>query len=113
MALRIYADESVHVGIATGLIQRGVDAFSARQAGKLGLTDEEQLEYAIREQAVVFTHDADFLRLAYQYAQRGKDHWGIVYVPPQKLGVGQCIRRLVKYALAMEAEDMKNRVEFL
>ncbi len=30
----------MNVGIVEGLKRRGVDAFSARDAGKLGLTDE-------------------------------------------------------------------------
>lgn len=113
MQLRIYINESVHVAIAVGLQQRGVDAWSARDAGNLGLTDEEQLAYAIREHAAIFTHDADFLRIAHARAQQGQEHWGIIYVPEQKLSIGECIRRLAQYALIAEAEDMKNRVEFL
>jgi hypothetical protein len=41
--IRIYTDESVDVAIAQGLQRRGVEAFSARDRDKLGLTDEEQL----------------------------------------------------------------------
>jgi hypothetical protein len=77
-----------------------VDAWSARDTGNLGLSDEEQLEYAIREQAVIFTHDDDFLRLAHDWTQH-------------KHSIGECIRRLMDYALILEADDMKNRVEFL
>jgi len=46
--IRIYTDESVDIAIAEGLKRRGVDAFSARDAGKLGLADEEQLIFAER-----------------------------------------------------------------
>jgi len=35
--LRIYTNESVDVAIADGLKRRGVDAFSARDAGNLGV----------------------------------------------------------------------------
>ncbi len=42
-SLKIYADESVNVAVVEGLKRRGVDAFSARDLGKLGLTDNEQV----------------------------------------------------------------------
>lgn len=96
-----------------GLRQRGVDAGSARDANNLGLSDEEQLEYARRERAIIFTHDDDFLCLAHDWLQQGKEHEGIIYVHEQKLSVGECIRRLMGYALILNAEGMKNRVEFL
>jgi len=112
-AVRIYTDESVAVAVAAGLRLRHVDAWSARDTGNLGLSDEEQLEYACRERAIVFTHDADFLALAQQWTAQGKEHWGVIYVHEQKLGIGECIRRLVDYALFLDAEEMKNRIEFL
>jgi predicted nuclease of predicted toxin-antitoxin system len=65
-ALRIFTDESVPVAVAVGLRLRGVDAWSARDAGRLGASDRDQLEYACREQAAVFTHDDDFLSLAHE-----------------------------------------------
>jgi predicted nuclease of predicted toxin-antitoxin system len=62
--IKIYTDESVDVAIAEGLIRRGVEAFSARYSGNLGLVDEEQLSFAKKEKASLFTHDTDFLRIA-------------------------------------------------
>jgi hypothetical protein len=35
-----------------------------RETGNLGLTDEEQLVYACKQKAAIFTHDTDFLRIA-------------------------------------------------
>ena len=62
--IKIYADESVNIAIVEGLKRRGVNAFSAKDLGKLGLTDEEQLKVAIQNQAVIFTHDTDFIKIA-------------------------------------------------
>ena len=112
-ALRIYTDESVHMAIAAGLKRRRLDAWSAQDASNLSLTDEAQLEYASQEHAIIFTHDSDFLALAQEWLERGKEHWGVIYVQEQKLGIGECIRRLLDYALVLEAEEMKNRIEFL
>lgn len=113
MAVRIYTNESVHVGVAAGLKRRGVDAFSALDVGNLGLTDEAQLDYAVAEHASIFTHDADFLRLAQVWAEKQKTHWGIIYVHQDKLGVGDCIRRLKEIADVLELDDVKNHIEFL
>ena len=112
-ALRIYTNESVPLAVVAGLQQRGVEAWSARDAGNLGLTDEQQLQYACREKAAIFTHDDDFLRLAHQWIQQGKEHWGIIFVHERKLTMGECIRRLALYPQVAQAEDMKNRVDFL
>ena len=108
--IRIYTDESVNVVIAEGLKRRGVRAWSAKEAGNLGFTDKEQLEYAIREKAVIFTHDDDFLSMV---AKSDQEHYGVIYVHQQKLSVGECIRRLKGLAEMLSVEDVKNRVMFL
>ena len=69
--ISIYTDESVDIAIAEGLKRRGVNAFSARDKGNLGLTDEEQLIYAGKEKAAIFTHDTDFLRIAARWMKEG------------------------------------------
>jgi hypothetical protein len=111
--LRIYTNESVPVAAADGLRRRQVEAWSARDSGHLGWSDEEQLAYACREQAALFTHDQDFLRIAHRWASEGREHWGVIYASQQKLAIGDCVRRLIEYATILTAEDMQNRIEFL
>jgi predicted nuclease of predicted toxin-antitoxin system len=106
--LRIYVDESVNVAVTEGLKRRGVTAFSAKDLGKLGITDEEQLETAIQNKAAIFTHDADFLRIAVD-----KNHLGIIYVHKQKLSVGDCIKKLKVIAETTIPQEMQNRIIFL
>jgi len=66
------------------------------------------LETAIQEKAVIFTHDADFLRIASR-----EEHLGIVYVRQQKLSVGECVRKLKLIAETKELEETRNKVIFL
>jgi uncharacterized protein (DUF433 family)/predicted nuclease of predicted toxin-antitoxin system len=106
--IRIYADESVNVVIVESLKRRGVDVFSARDLGKLGLTDEEQLETAIQNKAVIFTHDADFIKIALS-----RTHLGIIYVHQQKMTIGECIKRLKTIAETTTPEEMQNNIIFL
>ncbi|RMH95513.1 MAG: hypothetical protein D6681_12950 [Calditrichaeota bacterium] len=111
--LKIYADENVNPAIVNGLRRRGVEAMAAVEVGNLGLSDEQQLQYAVKEKAVLFTHDVDLLVIAKRWTHEGKEHWGVIYVHQDQLSIGQCIYRLKEYADILDAEDMKNRVEFL
>ncbi|MEM2107916.1 MAG: DUF5615 family PIN-like protein [Candidatus Bathyarchaeia archaeon] len=104
----MYADESVNIAVVEGLKRRGVHAFSAKDIGKLGLTDEEQLQTAIENKAVIFTHDADFIKIALN-----KNHLGIIYVHQQKTTVGECIRKLKTIVETKTAEEMENQIIFL
>ena len=88
--------------------RRGVEAFSAKDTGKLGLTDEQQIEVATKNQAIIFTHDVDFLRIALH-----KQHLGIIYVHQQKLSVGECIRQLKAMVETKSPEEMRNQIIFL
>jgi predicted nuclease of predicted toxin-antitoxin system len=90
------------------LKRRGVDAFSAKELSKLGLTDEEQIEVATKKQAVIFTHDIDFLRIAIH-----KQHLGIIYVHQQKLNVGECLNRLKVIVETKSSKEMRNQIIFL
>jgi predicted nuclease of predicted toxin-antitoxin system len=111
--IRIYSDESVDVAIAQGLQRRGVEAFSARDREKLGLTDEEQLIFASQEQAAIFTHDTDFLRIAAGWGEEGRTHKGVIYCHIATYGIGECIRNLKILATVLTSEDMINHIEFL
>ncbi|MGB8217967.1 MAG: DUF5615 family PIN-like protein [Candidatus Methanoperedens sp.] len=108
--IRIYADENVNVAIVEGLKRRGVEVWSAIDKGNLGLSDEEQLSYALEEKATIFTHDDDFLSMA---EESGIEHCGIIYVHQQRLSVGECIRRLKAIVETMSPEDLHNRIIFL
>lgn len=106
--LRFYADEHVPQAVANGLRQRGVEVLTVAEADLLGASDEEHLAFARQEGRVLYTQDADFLRLHASGAQ----HAGIVYAP-QQTSVGDAIRGLLLVAEMLGADDMKGHVEFL
>ena len=111
--MRLYTNESVPVAIAEGLKRRGVDVYTARDAGNLGLSDEAQLAFAHSQGAVIFTHDDDFLKIAHNWRVAAHDHSGIIYVHQQRFGVGEIIRRLKLLDELLTQADMVNHVEFL
>lgn len=108
--IKIYTNESVNVFIVSGLSWHGIEAFSARDVGNLGLTDEEQLRYAAKENAVIFTHDDDFLRIS---MNSKISHCGIIFVHQQKYTLGECIRRLKAVCELRRAEELKEQIIFL
>ena len=99
--------------IIEALKKRGIEAWSARDVGNLGLKDEEQLEYACREKACLFITDDDFLRIAQKWSYQGKEHQGIIYVHPLKLSIGECVNNIELLANVLEIHEMKNHIEYL
>ena len=102
-----YTNESVSVAVSEGLKRRGVKAISARDVGNLGLSDEEQLAHASKNNLVIVTHD-DFLSMAMEF-----EHSGIAYVHQEKYKVGDLIRKLKLLWETTQSENMINHVEFL
>ena len=82
--------------------------WAAREVGNAGISDEEHLEYAAKEQPILFTHDPDLIAIAQRWMGQGTEHWGVLYVAQNHLTVGECIRRLREYATILDAEDMKS-----
>lgn len=106
--IRYYTDEQVSRAVIGGLRQRGVDVLSVPEANKIGASDQEQLALALEEGRVLFTHDADFLRLD----AAGANHAGIVYAC-QDMPVGDVIRGLMLIHQALDAMEMAGHVEYL
>jgi predicted nuclease of predicted toxin-antitoxin system len=90
-AVRFHLDEQCDPRIALGLRQRGVDVWTAADAGLLGAPDEAHLAYAWLQARAVVTHDTDFLRMH----AAGAEHAGIVYCPAQARSLGEMVRLLV------------------
>jgi predicted nuclease of predicted toxin-antitoxin system len=106
--ISFYLDEHVHPAIAAGLRRRGVDVLTAKDSGMLSATDVEHLAFAASQERVIFTQDADFLRLH----ASGQAHAGIVYAR-QRTAVGHIVRGLMLIYQLLSAEEMRDRVEFL
>jgi predicted nuclease of predicted toxin-antitoxin system len=101
-------DEHVSKAVIRGLRVRGVDVLSVPEANMLEASDEAHLAFALEKGRVIFTQDADFLRLA----AAGHDHAGIVYAR-QGTSVGDIIQGLMLIVQVLEAEEMKGKIEYL
>lgn len=77
----------------------GVGALAATEAGRLGLTDEAQLEWASeRGMAIVTNNIRDFAVIATQWALAGRTHAGIICVTEQRANPEVVARKLAEIA---------------
>ena len=106
--VKFYTDEHVSRAVVRGLRSRGIDVVTVVELNLLGASDERHISLAHEQGRVVFTQDADFLRLH----TAGHEHSGIVYAP-QGTPMGDVIRGLVLIHQILDAEEMVGHIEFL
>ena len=106
--VRFYMDEHVPSAVTAGLRRRGVDVLTAQEAGMHPAMDDQHLILALEQARVMFTQDADFLRLH----TAGVGHAGIVYAP-QGTSIGEIIRGLMLVYEVLDSSEMRNHVEFI
>ena len=87
---------------------RGIDVTMSSEKELMGVSDEEQLAYALSQGRVVFTFDDDFLVLS----SMGLEHWGIIY-SHRRQSIGKIISVLVLIWECLEPDYMYKNVEFL
>lgn len=108
--MRFHLDEHVPHAVAKGLRLRGLDVTTTSDAGLVSAEDEDHIAYALAENRVIFTQDADFLVLA---SRADVDHAGIVYCHQGTRSIGDIIHFLVLVDTCMTEDEMKNHVEFV
>ncbi|WP_017301808.1 DUF5615 family PIN-like protein [Nodosilinea nodulosa] len=110
--IRLYLDEDVHVLVADLLHARGFDVVTARDAGKLQNSDEEQLAYAVSQSRALVTHNrTDFEALVQDYFTAENMHYGVIYAvrhPPQVIA-----QRLLIILNQVTADEMQNQVRYI
>lgn len=107
--LRFHLDEHVDHAVARGLADRGIDVTTAASANLLSADDEAHVAFALREGRVIFTNDADFLRLA----AHGISHAGIAYCAPGARSIGEIIRYLCLMSDCLSPSDAVEKIEFV
>jgi predicted nuclease of predicted toxin-antitoxin system len=108
MAIRFHLDEQIKRAIAEGLRRRGIDVTTTADAALIGAADLVHLVYARQQQRIIFTSDADFLRLH----EQGIQHAGIVFSHTGTKTVGQIIEFLTLVHACFNETEMVNRIEF-
>lgn len=111
--IRLYVDEDTQ---RRALIQavraRGYDIVTTHEAGRLSMSDADQLSYSAAEGRTILTFNSrDFVRLHRDYLIGGKSHAGIIV--SSQLETGTLVRCLLRLLQSRSAEDLVNWLEFL
>jgi hypothetical protein len=111
-SLRFFTDEDVSGAIAVQLRAAAFDAVSTPEVDRLGELDEPQLAWASQEERVFVTFNvAHFAQLHYQWMAISRHHAGVIV--SRQRPIGEVIRRLLHLARTLDADDMRDRLEYL
>jgi hypothetical protein len=111
--IHLYLDEDAQrTALVRGLRARQIDVLTANEANQIGVSDAEQLAFAVSQNRTIFTFNrGDFVQLHIEYLRQDRSHAGIIV--SDQLEIGTIIRRLLKLIDARSADDMHNWLEFL
>ncbi len=114
--MKYYLDEDLNPKIAEILRKEGIDAVSAREAGKLQETDLEQLEHASSKKRCMVTRNRnDFIKLTVQFFNENRPHFGVLIVPGSYPGdrFDLIAKALKNYALKHKGGITSYGIDFL
>ena len=106
-------DHHVPADITEGLRQRNVDVITAQEDGYSQMDDESLLARATELERVLFSQDRHLLVIGNRWLQTGREFTGLVYAHQLAITIGKAVRDLELMALALDSEDMRNRIEYL
>jgi len=110
--IKLYLDENVPEAVSTALRLRGYDVLTAREAGRTGLSDFDQLRHASSQNRVIFTFNvADFYKIHSECTRKGFNHAGIIL--SKQLPIGAIVKALLRLLSSMKYEQMEDSVIWL
>lgn len=109
---RLLLDEHIWAYLAKLLRQQGFDVIHVNEVNLVGTADNKIMSYAVGERRAVVTFNIrDFIPLAIQYYEDGKEHYGIVV--SNQLSRGELQKRVFKLLKSVTAEELMNAVRYL
>lgn len=99
--------------VVRGLRRNDIDLVTVAEVGRRGLSDEEQLIFAVSQGRVLFScNRGDFARIHARWMRTGRSHRGVI-LGIQDTSVGVQIRALTGLAETLDSEAMHDRLEYL
>jgi hypothetical protein len=110
--VRLWLDEMIDGAVAAELRNRGYDVLAVQDPDQIwarGLDDERQLDAASSgRRALVTFNVSDFAVISREWAEAGREHFGILLVHPHttaQKNIGALIHGLARFLDAHPAED--------
>ncbi len=109
---KLLLDEQIWKYLARLLREQGFDVIHVNEVDLDATPDEQIMEYAVdKRRAVVTFNVRDYVPIAIQYAEDGKEHYGVVV--SKELSHGELKRRVTKLLESVTAEELMNSVRYL
>ncbi|MBE0478738.1 DUF5615 family PIN-like protein [Candidatus Aerophobetes bacterium] len=109
VGLSLLCDEHIPRPIVEGLRRRGLDVVTVQEIGLSSVKDKVIMDTAQKEGRIIYTQDADFLRLH----RTGCKHVGILYHHPLAYSIGEAIRKIALACEVLSTKEMEGRVKFV
>jgi len=118
VALRVLLDAHLPAALAELLRARGYDVVAAQAIPALRSLDDRNLlaEAAKQRRALVTYNIRHFAPLAREWAQTGREHWGIVLIHPHTMlqrDLGAQLLALEKLLASTPEDGLRNLAVFL
>lgn len=109
---RLLLDEHIWAYLAKILREQGFDVIHVNEVNLIATPDDRILQYAVGEHRAVVTFNIkDFIPLAIQYYEDGKEHYGVVV--SSHLSRGELQKRVIRLLESVTAEELMNAVRYL
>ena len=111
--ITLYLDEdTINRRLIKALRSRDINVLTAQEAGLIGVSDREHLEYASSIGRTVLTFNTrDFVKLHIEHVSAERHHAGVIV--SDQVHVGVILRRLLKLFNSRSAVDMQGWLEYL
>ena len=112
LPIKLLLDEDTHHPLAGALRNRGYDAVHVAEIHRFGLSDVEQLNFAIRDERCLFSFNrSDFARLHAAYSTSGVIHFGIIL--SRQMPIHRCFIELLRFLQTHSAIEVRSNIYFL
>ncbi len=109
---KLLLDEQIWKYLAKLLREQGFDVIHVNEVDLDATPDEKIMAYAAGEHRAVVTFNVrDYIPLAVQYYEDGKEHYGVVV--SKEIYHGELKRRVTKLLESVTAEELMNAVRYL
>ncbi len=109
---KLLLDEHIWAYLAKLLRDQGFDVMHVTEIDLVATPDDKIMQYAAsNHRAVVTFNIKDYVPLAIQYFQDGKEHYGVVV--SKELSRGELQKRVTKLLESVTAEELMNAVRYL
>ncbi|MBI5354506.1 MAG: DUF5615 family PIN-like protein [Chloroflexi bacterium] len=109
---KLLLDEHIWAYLAKLLRGQGFDVIHVNEVDMVATPDEKIMEYAVGEHRAVVTFNIkDFVPLAIQYYEDGKEHYGVVV--SKELSRSELQKRVTKLLENVTAEELINGIRYL